>query len=134
MANGDDENWLGRALGSFFRSATGIKLGPGVLGMMAVVNITGLIVVGLIFVFLRGETVLAALGGVLVLLFLFYANERAFRFADRHPIPALMGGTELLQFFKDQTSARDKAIVVSSQAPTVGASSAILDGEVSSDA
>jgi hypothetical protein len=99
--------------------------------MMAAVNITGLIVIGLIFAFLRSEGLIAGLGAAAVIGFLVYANERAFRFAHKHPIPALMGGSHLLQFFRDQMSAKDKAIV-SEEPPVIAGSTKVIEGSGSS--
>jgi hypothetical protein len=51
--------------------------------------------------------------------------ERAFRYAENYPIPALLGGAELLAYFRDQTAAREPNIV-KDQLPVIGASDPTL--------
>lgn len=49
-----------------------------------------------------------------------------FRYAIKHPIPALLSGGEILQLFRDQAAARDPSIVVEAK-PEIGASVSAIE-------
>jgi hypothetical protein len=63
---------------------------------------------------------------VLGLLFLGYVVERAFRYAEKNPLPALLGGAELLELFRDQRAAKNEALVINNEEPVLGASNKII--------
>jgi hypothetical protein len=106
----------------------GARLGPGVLGNTATVNIIGLLVLLGLIVALREQVIAAALAGVVVVGYLIYSSERAYRYAQRDPISALLGGTELYQLVRDQMSAKNKDIV-SDETPVIGGSKSAEGGE-----
>lgn len=96
------------------RGMLGVKLGPGVLGTIVPINIVGLIAIAVLGYSLSGNPQIAIAALAIGVGFLIYANERAFRYAEKNPIPALLGGGELLQLFRDQMSAKDKTIITES--------------------
>jgi len=108
------------ALAAVSRGVAGVKLGPGVLGTIVPINTVGLIAVAALVYALSSNPLYALIGSVIGFAFLIYANERAFRYAIRNPIPALLSGGEILQLIRDQTGARDKSIVVEAK-PEAGA-------------
>jgi hypothetical protein len=105
----------------------GIKFGPGVLGTIVPINTVGVIALAGITWALSAHPYLAVVADGGMLLFLVYVNERAFRYAQKDPVTALLGGSELYQLLKDQ-SAKDKSIVVDST-PIEGAGSAVIEGK-----
>jgi hypothetical protein len=105
----------------------GIKFGPGVLGTIVPINTVGVIALSAITWALSGHPYLAVAADAGVLIFLVYVNERAFRYAEKDPVTALLGGSELFQLLKDQ-SAKDKSIIFDSP-PVEGAGSAIIEGK-----
>lgn len=123
----DGENRIAEFIATLARSALGIKVGPGVLGIVTPVNIVGLIAIAVFSYSLSAHPVYALCAAGLVIAYLVYANERAFRYAEKNPIPALLGGSELLQLFRDQASAKDKSIVVD-QVARVESGKSITDG------
>jgi len=90
------------------------------LGTIVPINTVGLIAVAALVYALSSNPLYALIGSVIGFAFLIYANERAFRYAIRNPIPALLSGGEILQLIRDQTGARDKSIVVEAK-PEAGA-------------
>lgn len=104
----------------------GIKFGPGVLGSIVPINTVGVIALCAITWSLSHQPYLAVAVDAGILIFLVYVNERAFRYAQKDPVTALLSGSELFQLLKDQ-SAKDKSIVVESP-PVEGAGSAIIEG------
>ena len=103
------------------RGISGVKLGPGVLRTIVPIISVGLIALAGV-VYALASNVWAALFSFIVGIgFLAYAVERAFRYAENNPIPALFGGAELLQLFRDQMAAKDKTIMVESD-PVIGSS------------
>jgi hypothetical protein len=96
-----------------------VRLGLGVLATTAAQNITGLVAMAAVAIFMRSTPYFALGGEVILLLFLIYSNERSFRFAEKHPIPALMGGGALLEYLRDQSS-KNKDIVVTDAPPVAG--------------
>lgn len=109
------------------RGVLGVKLGPGVLGIIVPINIVGLISLAILVFSLSAHPVEAIIGLVFGICFLIYANERAFRYAEKNPIPALLSGTEFSQLIRDQMSAKDKSIVVSDTPPVEGSSTKMLE-------
>ena len=105
----------------------GIKLGPGVLGTIIPINTVGLIVLAAVVYALSATPLYALLGLIIVIAFLAYANERAFRYAIGNPLPALLSGGELLQLIRDQSAARDRSIVVEANPEIGGSLNAIED-------
>jgi hypothetical protein len=57
---------------------------------------------------------------VLILLAAIYFSERAFRYAQRDPLSALLGGAQYLKAIEHQWAASDKSIVVESETPQIG--------------
>jgi hypothetical protein len=123
MPTGESE--LPAFLARLLRAGSGIKLGPGVLGTIHPVNIVGFLAIAVLGWALSGIPLLA--GGVVLVGFVFmlYLNERSFRYAEDHPIPAIMSGTEVYNLIRDQISAKDKSIIVDTP-PVVAASSEIV--------
>jgi hypothetical protein len=76
---------------------------------------------------LRGEAILATGALGLGLAFLAYVTERAFRYAEKNPIPALLGGAQLLELLKD-SSAKDKTIIYDAK-PIEGAGHSVIEGK-----
>lgn len=116
----------------FFAAVThgafrGMRVGPGVLRTITPQNMVGLVVIlGIVFL-LRSNDLLAGGIAVLVLGYMVYSSERAFRYAEKHPLPALLGGTELFQLVRDQLGAKDKSII-SETDPVIGASNTLIEG------
>lgn len=118
-------------LATIFRSTTGIKLGPGVLSTIGMVAVVAFLALAVIAWALSGVPWLAVIALFLVGGIAVYAIERAFRYAERNPLTALMGGGELLKLIEHQLAAKDKTLV-GDETPVVGAPKAIeaqKDGE-----
>ncbi len=114
------------------RGMSGAKLGPGVLRtVIPIVSIGFISLVGIAWA-LSNNPILAFCAIALVIGHICYVVERSFRYAENNPLPALLGGAELLQLFRDQAAARDKSIVVDAR-PEVGASVGTLDHEGAND-
>ena len=119
----------------FFAAATrgafpSIRMGPGVLRTITPLNLVGLaVILGVVFL-LRSEPILAVGVVVLVILYLIYSNERAYRYAEKNPLPAVLGGTEWFQLFRDQMSAKDKTIIINPEdaPPVTGANTNLIGG------
>jgi|SRR4029077_20432989 len=115
------------------RGMAAAKLGPGVLGTIVPINTIGLVALAALVYALSANPLYALIGLALGLAFLAYANERAFRYAEKNPVPALLSGTELLQLFREQRGASDKSII-SDEPPIAGASSNIIEHREGGDA
>jgi hypothetical protein len=88
-----------------------LKLGPGAIGNLAVVAVALFAAAALMVWSLRSEPSLAVGALAVVLSVGIYFIERAFRFAEKNPAAALMGGSTYYHYLKDQ-SAKDKAIII----------------------
>lgn len=108
------------------RGMAGARLGPGVLGTIVPINTVGFVALAALVYALSANPLYALIGLGLGLAFLAYANERAFRYAERNPIPALLSGTELLQLIRDQRGASDKSIIVEGD-PVLGAGASAIE-------
>jgi hypothetical protein len=127
---GEDQqiSWLERTVSSAMRGAfQGFRFGPGVLATIVPVILVGLPVLGAVVWSLRGEPYLATAALAFGLIFLAYVIERSFRYAEKNPIPALLGGGELFQLLRDQTAAKDGSIINDSP-PIPGAGSVLIEG------
>jgi hypothetical protein len=128
MAAEDQPSWIERLLaGTLGSGARGFKFGPGVLATIVPINLVGLPALALIVWSLRGEAILATGALGLGLAFLAYVTERAFRYAEKNPIPALLGGAQLLELLKD-SSAKDKTIIYDAK-PIEGAGHSVIEGK-----
>ena len=126
MGTDQHTSWLERTVAAAMRGAfQGFKFGPGVLATVVPVILMGLPVLGAVVWALKGEPYLALAALVFGLLFLAYVFERSFRYAEKNPIPALLGGGELFQLLRDQSSAKDMSII-NDDLPVEGAGSGIL--------
>ena len=126
------EDKLQDTLAAVARGMSGVKLGPGVLGTIVPINTVGLVALAALVYALSSNPLVAFLAFALGIAFLVYANERAFRYAIKNPIPALLSGGEILQLFRDQAAARDNSLVVKGD-PTIGAGTNAIehrDGDV----
>ena|SRR5437764_11079768 len=103
---------LQEAFAAITRGMGAARLGPGVLGTIVPINTIGLVALAALVYALAGNPLYALIGLALGLAFLAYANERAFRYAEKNPVPALLSGTQLLQLFRDQRGASDKSVIV----------------------
>ena len=83
------EDKLQGAFAAITRGMAGVKLGPGVLGTIVPINTIGLVAIAAIAYALSANPLYALIGLGLGLAFLAYANDRAFRYAEKNPIPAL---------------------------------------------
>ena len=99
------------AIAAVTRGVSGAKLGPGVLGTIVPINTIGLVALAALVYALSANPLYALIGLALGLAFLAYANERAFRYAEKNPVPALLSGTEILQLFREQRGASDPSII-----------------------
>jgi hypothetical protein len=108
-----EEGW-GEVLANFLRDVLRIKLGPGVLGTIVPINLVGLLVtLGIGGAFLYwGQPLFAFIGAGCILAFLIYVNERAFRYAERNPVAALMSGAQMGRLLRDQMSAKDRSLII----------------------
>jgi hypothetical protein len=119
--------WLEDKFQEFLAAVSRVKLGPGVLGTIVPIITVGLIAIAALVYALSSNPLYALIGLAIVIVFLVYATERAFRYAIKNPIPALLSGGEILQLIRDQTAARDKSIVVVEAKPEVGASVSAIE-------
>jgi hypothetical protein len=119
-------------LTALLRGVMGVKLGPGVLATIIPIATIGLVALALVGWALSAHPTAALIGIVLILAFLVYACERAFRYAEKNPLPALLGGAEYFQLLRDQMSARDSGIVVDAK-PVLGASTVAAKAEEGTD-
>lgn len=108
-------------LKGLLRGASAFKLGRGVLATIVPITIAAMLAIGIVSWTLSANPIIALAAIFIVLLFSAYAVERSFRYAENDPISALFSGGEMLQLYRDQTAARDRAIVVDSP-PVIGAS------------
>ena len=90
------EEKLQDATAAITRGMSSVKLGPGVLGTIVPINTVGLVALMALVWALRTDPLYALIAFIVGLLFLVYANERAFRYAIKNPIPALLSGGEIL--------------------------------------
>jgi len=128
MGTEDQSSWIERLLAGKLGGGTrGFKFGPGVLATIVPINLVGLPALALVVWSLRGEALLATVALGLGLVFLAYVTERAFRYAEKNPIPALLGGAQLLELLKD-TAAKDKTIIHDA-APIEGAGHSVIEGK-----
>lgn len=104
----------------------GIRLGPGVLGTVAPVGIAGFIAIAAMVWALRENVSIAVGSAFLGFIFLGYFVERAFRYAEKNPIPALLGGSDLSQLIRDQMGAKDKSIITDA-APIAGSATKMIE-------
>ena len=134
MGSEKDNSWLANMVAAATRGAIqGFKFGPGVLATIVPINLIGIPALAAMVWALRGEPYLAIACLVFGFLFLAYVTERSFRYAEKNPIPALFGGAEILQLLRDQTAAKDRTLVTD-EAPIVGASTILIEGEGKRDA
>jgi len=126
------EQRLQNALGAIMRGMSGLKLGPGVLRSIIPIVSVGIVAVAAVGYALSNNPYVALAAFFLGLLFLAYVVERSFRYAEKNPLPALLGGAELLQFFRDQRGASDKSIVVDS-APEIGGGASVIEHKGAND-
>jgi hypothetical protein len=120
------EDKLQGAFAAITRGMAGVKLGPGVLGTIVPINTIGLVAIAAIAYALSANPLYALIGLGLGLAFLAYANDRAFRYAEKNPIPALFSGGEIIQLFREQHAARDQTVVVEAP-PVMGANIAAIE-------
>jgi hypothetical protein len=97
----------------------GVKMGPGVLTIVGRVAMAAFGACALTGWALRANPYLAGAAILLIIGLALYVCERCIRYAEKHPIPALMGGAELLKVIEHQMAARDKAIV-GDDSPQIG--------------
>lgn len=116
----DEQSQVAEFIARLLRITPQIKLGPGVLRTIIPINIVGIPAVVAMGWALRSDPIFAAIVFIAGLAFLGWLSDRAFRYAEGHPIPALMSGTQILQLLQDQISAKDKSIIVD-QPPVVAA-------------
>jgi hypothetical protein len=115
------EDRLQDAIAAIMRGMSGVKLGPGVLRTIIPIVSIGLIALAGIVYALASNPLIALIAFLAGLCFIAYAVERSFRYAEKNPLPALLGGSEILQLIRDQGTARDKSVVVEGN-PVPGAS------------
>jgi len=98
----------------------GIKFGPGVLPIIGgVAAIAAAAACGSAWA-LRENPVAAVVTAILILALAIYFVERATRYAEKNPLPALMSGAQLLKVYEHQMGAANKAIVEESAEPQLG--------------
>ena len=107
---GDTEYWSDSIV-KIVGSSLGIKVGPGVLLVVGWVAVAAFVATGVAVWALHESPGLAIAVAVLIIVAAFYVIERSFRYAEKHPIPALMGGAELLKVIEQQIGAKDKSII-----------------------
>lgn len=116
----NDADWLGN-IAKTVGGSLGVKVGPGVLLVVGWVMAIGLAAAATAAWALQSNPWLAFGAAFLILAVAFYFSERAFRYAEKHPIPALMGGAELLKVIEHQIGAKDSSIVQTDGAtPQIG--------------
>jgi hypothetical protein len=121
MPSEDEPGTIERMIrGSGFGSMRGFRLGPGTVGNLAVVAAVALGSCALAGWALSKEPLLATCTIGLILIFSAYFVERCFRFAERHPAEALMGGTEYFHYLRDQTAEKDRSIIIEAPAVIAG--------------
>ena len=102
------EEMVRGAAGGVFK---GVRLGPGLLGNLAMVAIAIFSCIAVI-AWSFSKSPLIALGLVgLIIVFAFYFTERMVRFAQKNPAAALLGGTEFYHHLKEQIAAKDPAVI-----------------------
>jgi hypothetical protein len=97
----------------------GFRLGPGTVGNIATVAAVTVGSCAIVGWALSHEPLLAFGAVVVILAYGVYFAERGFRFAEKHPAEALMGGSEYFQYLRDQT-AKDSSIVINAPAVNAG--------------
>jgi hypothetical protein len=85
-----------------------------------------MVVLGVLVYALSSNPLYSLLALAIGIAFLVYANERAFRYAIKYPLPALLSGGEIFQLIRDQTAAKDPTIIVDAK-PEVGASVSTIE-------
>ena len=105
------------------------KLGPGVLGTIVPIVMVGFAAIAILGYALSAHPIAAVIVVVFGLAFLVYALERAFRYAEKNPLSALLSGTEIFHLIKHQTAARDEAIVIDAP-PVVGIPAELASPEI----
>jgi hypothetical protein len=100
----------------------GFKLGPGTLGNLAMVAVSVFLCAAVALWALGNNPVLAIAALVFIFAFAYWFLERSYKFAEKHPAAALMGGAEYFHYLRDQSSAKDRSIVLDAS-PIVGGAS-----------
>lgn len=121
------EDRLQDAVVAISRGVASTKLGPGVLGTIVPIVTIGFGALAVLGYALSAHPQAAVVVIVFGLAFLAYTVERAFRYAEKNPLPALLSGTEIFQLIKEQTAAKDKSIVIEAP-PVVGAPTTQITG------
>jgi hypothetical protein len=98
----------------------GIRFGPGVLPIVGTVAAVGAVMAGFAAWALHEYPYAAVTTAIVILLLAVYFVERATRYSERNPLPALMSGAQLLKVYEHQMGAANKAIVSESDIPQVG--------------
>src|SRR4051812_15157964 len=103
MTDGHDQlSGLEKLLrGAGFR---GFRMGPGTVGNLAIVAVGTVIACAIVGWALSREPLVAFFAIAAILVFGVYFAERCFRFAERHPAEALMGGSEYFHYLRDQSA------------------------------
>ncbi len=96
------EDKVQELLAAVTRGMAGVKLGPGVLRTIIPIVSVGIVALAVVALALSSSPWVALIAFVVGLVFLAFVVERSFRYAEKNPFPALIGGAELLQLFRDQ--------------------------------
>jgi hypothetical protein len=120
------EDRLEQVLAAMVRGASGVKLGPGVLRSIIPIVSIGIVALAGVAYSLASNPPIALAAFAFGLLFLAFVVYRSFDYAEKNPIPAIFGGAEILQLFREQAAARDKSIVVQAD-PVIGSSTNAIE-------
>jgi hypothetical protein len=101
-----------------------VKLAPGVVGHTTTAVVVAAVVIAAEVYFLRSVpwAMAVAVGATVFVVTVYLVGT--WRFADKHPDLALMGGSELLQLRQLQIGAQFKDLVVKDQRPQLGGGAA----------
>jgi len=111
------------------RSNFGARLGPGVFTTIASTTVAGFVAISLVAWALSAVPWLALIAIFGVGLLLYYLIERTYKYAEEHPVPALLSGGEVAKLSERQMSASDRS-TVSDEAPQVGAPASTIEAQL----
>jgi hypothetical protein len=118
---------VAEAVAKLANANIGIKFGPGGLAVVGAIIAFGLLASAAVGWALDKEPWAALIGIALMLGVTTFLAVWSYRFIERNPLTALLSGTQLFKLFQAEQGARDKSVMISSDAsPEVGGSQKTL--------
>jgi hypothetical protein len=108
-----EDNRLAEVIAGLTQGALGgFKINGGVLRAVVPISIVGLAAIAATMYAFHGPWYAVVGLAVLIIGYMLYASERAYRYAKADPISALLGGSEFYTALRDQMAARNPEIML----------------------